>query len=256
MSLSNVIKTNSTPVEQGGKVAKGQPNAPAENSFLSFADLWKETADSSKSGIVEDPFKAREDLRLARRRSDIIIEEAGQEAERLKKEGFEQGLEEGRKQAAEETAQLMKEYADILAQIQEQRTALQQSYEGDVMTMVKAMVERLANHEVTVNPKVIQAVLRRAMEFVVEQSEVRVRLHPEDFQRIRAAGLEDPSLLEGKSQVHLIEDPTVSMGGCFLESTFGEIDATLETCRVRLFAAIDGAFQAAQAAESANGGNQ
>ena len=144
---------------------------------------------------------------------------------------------------------MMRQYEELLGRIQAQRADLHRQYEEDVITLVKAMIEQLVNHEVTVNPRVIQACLRQAMGFVVEQSEVRVRLHPEDFQRIKAAGLDDPALLEGRSQVHLVEDPTVSMGGCFLESSFGEIDATLECRREQLFAVLDEAFRAAQAAE-------
>ncbi len=208
-------------------------------------------ADPGTGGIVGDPFKARAEIGLARSRAEIIIEEAQGEAERLKA----QGLAEGRRQGAVETASMMRSYEELLGHIQEQRADLHRQFETDIIILVKAMTEQLANHEVTVNPRVIQACLRHAMGFVVEQSEVRVRLHPEDFQRIKAAGLEEPSLLEGRSQVHLIEDLTVSMGGCFLESSFGEIDATLECRRAQLFTALDEAFRAAQAAEPNNGDN-
>ena len=248
--MSKIIKPQTAANKGGGSTGAGFGlTAPTEQGFTSFSDLWKEMADPGTGGVVGDPFKARAEIRAARSRGDIIIEEAKAEGERIKADA----LAEGRELAAVETARMMRQYEELLARIQEQRANLQRQYEEDIFTLVKAMVEQLVNHEVTVNPRVIQACLRHAMGFVVEQSEVRVRLHPEDFQRTKAAGLEDPSLLEGRSQVHLVEDPTVSMGGCFLESSFGEIDATLECRRSQLLAALDEAFLVAQAAASTPG---
>jgi len=234
----------------------GQPAGPQSSDnnsegFLSFDALMKESVapESETQTIVESPFKAQEDNRIARKHSDIIIDQAKQEAVRLKEEAVQQGIDKGKEQVKQDTAQLMQQYAAVLAEIQVQRAALQQSYEQDIISLVKVMVEQLTNYEVTVSDQIIQTCLKKAMEFVVSQSKVRVRLNSQDFQRIRTAGLEDPAFLEGKSQVNLIEDPSISMGGCFLESSFGEIDATLENRRDQLYLAIDQTFREQQAKE-------
>ena len=133
--------------------------------------------------------------------------------------------------------------------MQAQRVELYKQYEGDILALVKVMVERLANLEAVANPQSIRNCLQKAMEFVVDQGDIKVQLNPEDFQRIRAVGLEDPAFLKGKSKVHLIEDSTISIGGCFLDSGFGEVDATIENCRDRLFSVIDKAFFAASSEE-------
>jgi flagellar assembly protein FliH len=112
------------------------------------------------------------------------------------------------------------------------------------------MVDRLVNHEVSVNPRVIQACFREAMEFVVENSVVQVHLHSEDFHRIKEASLENPTMIAGKSRVELVDDPNISQGGCLLKTDFGEIDATLESCREKLYEAFDRAFLAALAEDN------
>jgi flagellar assembly protein FliH len=40
------------------------------------------------------------------------------------------------------------------------------------------------------------------------------------------------------------------VGGCFLKTDFGEIDATLENCKARLYDAVEQAFIAAMAADT------
>ncbi len=236
--MSNVIKS-------------GQPAGNHEEGFLSFEALYKESVDpeSDSKGIIESPFKAQKENLVARKRSEIIIDKAKQEAVRLKEEAVQQGIQQGKQQVKNDTAQLMQQYAAVLAEIQVQRSVLQQSYEKDIISLVKVMVEQLTNYEVSVSDRVIQECLKKAMEFVVSQSSVRVRFNPQDFQRIKTAGLEDPALLEGKSQVHLVEDPTISMGGCFLESNFGEIDASLENRRAQLYLVLDETFREAQEKE-------
>jgi flagellar assembly protein FliH len=85
------------------------------------------------------------------------------------------------------------------------------------------------------------------MEFVVENSDVQVHLHTEDFNRIKEASMENPALLSGKGRVQLVDDPNISQGGCLLKTNFGEIDSTLEKCREKLYEAVDRAFLAALA---------
>ncbi|MBI4792925.1 MAG: flagellar biosynthesis protein, partial [Deltaproteobacteria bacterium] len=90
--------------------------------------------------------------------------------------------------------------------------------------------------------------LRKAMEYVVEDSVVKVHLQADDFQHIKEMSLEDPSLLQGTRRIELMEDPAVSRGGCLLQTDFGEVDATLDNCRERLFAIVERAFFEAMAA--------
>lgn len=240
--------SNNPKPDQSGNSQSAQKN---QEGFMSFDALLKDTVgpEAESKTVMESPFKAQEDNRMARKRSEVIIEEAKQEAVRLKEEAVQQGIEQGKQQVKDETSQLMQQYAAVLAEIQAQRPTLQQTYEQDIIGLLKVMVEQLTNYEVTVSDKIIQTCLKKAMEFVVSQSSVRVRLNTQDFQHIKTAGLEDPTLLEGKSQVQLVEDPSISMGGCYLESSFGEIDATLENRRDQLYLAIDEAFREAQAKE-------
>ncbi|MDA8166101.1 MAG: FliH/SctL family protein, partial [Desulfobacteraceae bacterium] len=93
--------------------------------------------------------------------------------------------------------------------------------------------------------------LREALQYVAENSRIKVHLHADDFERLREASLEDPSLLEGKNRLQLVEDPAVAAGGCFLETDFGEVDATLDRCREKLYAELDRIFRD-QTNESSN----
>ncbi|HSR37135.1 MAG TPA: FliH/SctL family protein, partial [Desulfurivibrionaceae bacterium] len=115
--------------------------------------------------------------------------------------------------------------------------------------------DRLVHHEISVNPLVIQACLQQAMTFVVENSLVKVHLHSDDLHRIKEISLENPALFEGKNRVQLVEDPAIGQGGCLLKTSFGEIDATIEGGKAKLYEAVEQAFLAALAADAGEGGS-
>lgn len=200
------------------------------------------------SGPLEELTAERERVK---QEAEEIRKHAESEAAKIRedayREAFEKGEKDGESAGREKYDEAIQRVEGLLREIQDQREGLNKEYEKDLLPLIKSMVDRLVNHEVSINPLVIQACLRKAMGFVVENSAVKVHLHPDDFNRIKEAGLEDPALLEGKSRVQLIEDPNITMGGCFLESDFGEIDASLDSYRERLYAAIDKEFLAALA---------
>jgi len=126
-----------------------------------------------------------------------------------------------------------------LAAIEKDRQKLHDQYEADILVLIKTMVERVLFHEVTVNPQAIEVCLKMALAYVVENSSITIRLHGQDLERLRQTVMERPEILTGYKKIELIEDPGISLGGCALDTGFGEIDATLDSRRNKVFAAID-----------------
>jgi flagellar assembly protein FliH len=175
--------------------------------------------------------------------TEQILKNADADKKHIEEEAFQKGFDAG-KQQGQETG--LKEFdgkiyqaASLVSELEKERIRIRETYEHDILTLAKVMVERLVHHEMTINPLVIQASLKKALDYVVENSQVKVHLHHEDFELVKQATLKDPSLLPGNTRVQLIEDPAISQGGCLLETDFGEIDATFENGRDLLFAAVD-----------------
>lgn len=217
--------------------------------FLSFEDFWQQqAADAPAEKKVQRKKSLQE---VAREHAEALVASARTEAAKVMQDAHDQGFAQGK---AEGLAKGKGEYQDRIAQLSSiltalngQRSEVLHQHEEDLLQLIKTMVDRLVNHEVSVNPLVIKASLQKAMAFVVENSMVQVHIHGDDFNRVKKLSLEDPSLLEGKNRVQLVEDPNISAGGCLLKTDFGEIDATLEQSREKLFEVVDQAFMAALA---------
>lgn len=216
--------------------------------FLSFADFWQGTDGeqvSSQAAKTKDP------RLIAAKEAAELLGQAREQAEQIRKDAQVQGLALG--EAAGQAEGLLQyreriEALDLLLHsLEVQRADLLHKQEADLLALITTMVDRLVHHEVATNPQVIQACLKKAMEFVVENSAVRVHVSSDDFNRLKQASLENPRLIEGKSRLQLVEDAAIAPGGCLLHTDFGEIDATRESYRERLYAGVDRAFLAALA---------
>lgn len=192
---------------------------------------------------------AQAELERVQAETAAMVAAAKGEVEQIKQEaydlGFAKGQEEGKLAGQAsfdgQVATLAKQIVEFAT---EQERVLKEN-EAELLSLIRAMVDKLVNHEVSVNHKVIEACLAKAMGYVVGQSKVVVHLNPEDFLTIKDVVMENPLFLEGAGRVELMEDLAVNQGGCVLKTAFGEIDATLESCREKLDHAVEQAFLAA-----------
>lgn len=242
-----------------GAVPSGKKGSqPSQDGFTSLVSFWEQSGDAPGCERAVDPLEElREKKEALRQQGEEILANARAEATRIEEEayrkGFAQGEEAGRSEGKKTYDASLQNLERILAAIERQLSEENSRYQEEMLVLVTTMVDRLVQHEVSTNPRVIQACLMRALSFVVEKSVVKVHLHPDDFSRIREASLENPALLEGKRRIELMEDGSIAEGGCFLETDFGDVDASLEHGREKLFEAVDRAFRASLGEENRAG---
>jgi len=228
---------------------KDLPGVDDEENFVSYESLMGDE-ETEMGGKGPDPHElARQELEEAEAEARRLVEEAEARVEQLEKEaydkGFAKGEAAGRQVGEEALADKINQVCQIIEAAGTERRRISARYEKDILALVRAMVEQLVRHEVSVNHRVIEKCLHKALQYVVDNSQVVVHLHPDDFLRIKDAVVADPLFIEKADRVELMEDPAISQGGCLLQTSFGEIDATLENCKEKLFKAVEQAFLAA-----------
>lgn len=232
------------------KVIKLEQNCPVQaapkletEEFLSFEDFWQ--GKEAGAPLPQAP-RPRDPREVAAEEAAALVGQARQQAEDIRREAQAQGFAQGEAAGQAEGLRLYREKIEaldaFLRGLEAQQAALLREQEEALLDLIKTMVDRLVHHELATNSMVIQACLKKAMEFVVENSSVQVHVNGEDFNRLKEASMENPRLMEGKNRLQLVEDPAVAMGGCLLKTDFGEIDATFENRREKLYAGVEKAF--------------
>ncbi len=162
----------------------------------------------------------------------LSIPEVAERLALLEQEAYEKGFAQGQKDGMELGRQ---QYESMAAKLKELLRSLEAEIERHVLnlekpllSLVKMMAEKVIHREISLGPEVLKDCLQEALQYVVEQSRVRLHLHPEDIEYMEDIVQELAKEFSRLKDFELVPDESLSRGGCLLETDFGLIDATYE----------------------------
>jgi flagellar assembly protein FliH len=187
-----------------------------------LAERWSlPTVDGPIVGMRRDSASRARDADAAR------ASDAARQAEMNR--GYEAGVAAGRAELKKQTDTLAASVArldEILNRLCRPLPQLEEEVEQQLVLLALAVGKQLARRELKTDPGQIAALIREAVgRLPAAAREVRVHLHPEDAaaiaERLAAAGSERAWTV--------IEDPTLTRGGCLVRSENSQIDARVES---------------------------
>jgi len=143
-------------------------------------------------------------------------------------EAFQRGLGEGelRSQAhLEPVLQALQKAGARMAGLRE--TLYEQSHQ-EMVSLVMAICRKILHRELSLDPAVIGSTLREALRQALQAEEHHVHLHPDDLAEAERLRPELMRSIRGIQHLAMHPDGQIARGGCRVESTKGEVDATLE----------------------------
>ena len=149
--------------------------------------------------------------------------------EEARAQGYQQGYRDGLEAleaAKRQFAQQMSAQVGQLLSALDQQTQALDARMADTLVQTAVMLARqVVRSEVAQRPELIVQVAQDAIAAVILSARhLRLRLHPQDVALVEAGAAE---LLKAR-QVLLQADPTLSPGGCIVESDLGQVDARIE----------------------------
>jgi flagellar assembly protein FliH len=164
--------------------------------------------------------------------TDLAAEELRQLRETARREGFEQGLAEGRAQGARDAAELK----ILVASLREVAQALEQSLAERIVELAVEVARCVVRRAIAVHPEFMVEVVKEAVASLPEiEAQTEIALHPADAQLLREVLRTDAN---AALPWHVVEDATVSRGGCNVATRASNIDATLESRWRRIVAGL------------------
>ncbi len=176
-----------------------------------------------------------------------LKEETCHKCTMLEKEAWEKGFEKGEAagvEAGEKKAlPVLTNINALLTEIADLKSRLLTQYEREILELIFSVSEKIIHCEISLDHRVIQETVLHTLQLASEKEHLVLRLHPEDVHLIEKlqASSADPS---GKlTAVSLSADPSVSRGGCHLETPHGDIDASIETRLNRVYKSLIRGFE-------------
>ena len=195
---------------------EGSPNP-------SFQMAWPQVGAKKFSPQFEQHLKEIEGKVLQKAKERILT---------LEKEAYEKGFAQGEKNGMElgqkRIETMIYQLNNMLTEIERQRVDLYKNYEKEMVQLVLSIAKKVLHQEVKIQEDVVVFTLREAFKYVVDQKKVVVHLNPVDYQYLISHRDRLPFAVEEMRGIKMIEDPAITRGSSLLETSFGDIDATIE----------------------------
>ncbi|AOZ94219.1 FliH/SctL family protein [Paenibacillus crassostreae] len=158
--------------------------------------------------------------------------------EAIKSEGFEQGFSEGRIKAEEELQlkieEMMVEAQTVLEEAYRVKSQIIQEAEPFLVELSTAIAEKVIDKQLSIESNYMIDLIKKNLLRKREQGVITLCVAPVHFEFIQAAREELVLAIDSQAELKIIPDATVLDGGCVIRSSFGSIDARIDTQLVEI----------------------
>jgi flagellar assembly protein FliH len=147
------------------------------------------------------------------------------ELNRVKQAAFQDGLRQGREEAAASSREAAEKLAGTLAELARFKGKLRADAEREVVKLSIAIARRILNRELAIDPDALEGLAHAALSKLQSREVLQVRVFPQGLETMRSY-LERAGLARS---VNLIADPNLRPGDLLIDTVFGELDASVDT---------------------------
>lgn len=150
--------------------------------------------------------------------------------DKARREGWEQGLDEGRSAAKQELEAQAQRWQSLMIQLAEPLAAIDSAVQTQLLDLAVALGSQLAQLEISQHPDHVLTLVRKAMALLPSpRSCVRVQLHPDDLRFVAS------QLVPDEEHWQLVANPSMHRGGVQVSTENAHIDERFETRLARTF---------------------
>ncbi|MDO7905834.1 FliH/SctL family protein [Paenibacillus sp. JX-17] len=197
------------------------------NDAKAFAEQQVRSASEQAEQMLEEARQQIEQWWQERREQDEHLQEA------LKAEGYQQGYEEGRQMAEQEMQQqleqVMGEAQQVLQQSYEAKEQLIQEAEPFLVELSCSIAEKVIEKQLSIEEDYMIELIRKSLARKREQGTIVLCVSPAHFSFVHAAREELTLAIDSQADLQILPDATVKDRGCVIRSSFGSVDARIDT---------------------------
>jgi len=192
-----------------------------------------------------------EEIRLQARQ---ILTDAQSDAERIRREAEEQGLQEGfqaghaeglkdqmtaidnaaTEKSTEQLQTTLPALQTATAALNDERNRWLATWQNMAIQLSVAIAEKLLHSELEKRPELVKNAVVEALELAVGNPRIQLHLNPQDVERLGSWSHEIIATMSPAGLTEIVADPQITPGGCVVETEHGTIDAQVETKLARI----------------------
>lgn len=212
-----------------------QKNSVIEEDFAGDFEKPETPPDFETQFITERDIKIF--LKNAEKEAAEMIENANRQVQRIEREAFEKGFQEGKSVGYQESREegtkkllpSVEAFEKVLKELAACRSIIYKNSEAELMELFNAMSMRVIHRELGRSNEFLVDVVREAMKEIAHQEKITVYLNPEDLEYGESFKSSLLAELGNVKSIVMEKDESIARGGCVVETNFGEIDSRVES---------------------------
>lgn len=145
-----------------------------------------------------------------------------------REDGYEQGLNEGRAQGYQEMQDIIAEAKQIVDSSKHDYRKKVESSEQMILHIGLKVAEKILGERMEENNEYFLSVVRRALKEAREYDEVRLLVHPSNYEFLLTQKAELERIFPKETEFYIYPDSELPQQGCVIESENGRIDASVD----------------------------
>jgi flagellar assembly protein FliH len=168
-------------------------------------------------------------LQKAREEAARIIAQAEQDKQMIEQAAEEKGLqnieEKVREEVAKEVDEIREKLTETISEISSLQGEITSRVEIELVEFALNIAKKVVRREVTIDREIALTLVKVSLEKLHNRTLAQIHLHPNDFAYVESKR----EHLDFHNALELIEDKTISPGGCLIHTETGDIDARIES---------------------------
>ncbi|MCC5464946.1 FliH/SctL family protein [Pelosinus baikalensis] len=177
----------------------------------------------------------------AKKDANQCMHEANQQVEQLKQQahddgyqkGYQQGLEQGKQSGLEEMQSLIDNAVEKTQQMltlgEKEAKEMILAAERQIIEIALAVAGKVLACQIEENPLIVLPIVKNALEKVKDQEQIVLRVSNNDFDIVLQAKQEFQNMVGCEQALTIVADRTVTAGSCVIDTSYGVVDAKIDT---------------------------
>lgn len=218
------------------------PPLPKKKDKANFVSL--QTGGGETANFI--PLEESGDNYKKRKEAEDILKQAQEKANLLEREAYENGFAQGEKDGIElgekKVLKVIENIENFFIEMSQLKKEIIKQHEKGILDLIFAIAEKIVHRKIESDERIVKDIVLKAFELASEKSKIMLRVNPEDFDYIERLKPEFFSKFKDLKSIMVTSDPSITRGGCFLETPYGDLDATVETQLEKIYQSLEGDF--------------
>ena len=206
---------------------------PKTKATEELIDIEKVLKEKSKSIIEGAEIEARTLLEDAEKRASLIIaqaeEDSGAILKKAENEGYNKGIELGRKTGYDEYQDILKEAKIIKQEAYNNQKKLAKDLEKEIINLIIYAIKKITDVELEENHELLLNLVKKGLDKSTFTDSLIIRVSQEEYELLNSHKNRIYMMTEGIDEIEIKRDAALQKGSVIIETPSGIIDSSIET---------------------------